>query len=134
MGMYTELVLNIELRDNISGAALAVLCGMVNGADNTVPDRSHELFDTDRWRWMLRSGSHYFIPEATAKLLSYDYCSAKHLSVRCDLKNSSGEIEAFLEWLAPSAEDGFAGYKRYEEDDDPTLVYFDSGKVVEVKP
>jgi len=130
MGMYTELVLNVALNDNITAQALAVLRGMVGGEDaETVTDREHALFRTERWKWMLHSSSHYFVPEATAKLVVKDYCASKHLSVRCDLKNYSGEIEAFLDWLAPCVEDGFAGYKRYEEDDDPTLIYFSGGKV-----
>ena len=131
MGMYTELVINVALKPDVDGAALAVLRGMVEGSDDTIPDRDHELFATARWKWMLTMNSHYFVPEATAKLVIKDYCASKHLSVRCDLKNYSGEIEAFLDWLAPVTENGFAGYKRHEEDDDPTLIYFCDGRVVE---
>src|SRR5690606_1540219 len=103
---------------------------MMSGSDDTVPDREHELFLTERWKWMLTSCSHYFVPESTSKLDINDYCSSKHLSVRCDLKNYSGEIEAFLDWLAPSVEDGFAGYKRYVEEEDTTLVDVQNGRVV----
>jgi hypothetical protein len=129
VGMYTELVLGVALLDNISDSRLSVIRGMVAGADEITPDRDHELFRTERWRWMLTSSSHYFVPEASSKLVTNDYCTSKHLSVRCDLKNYNGEIAAFLDWLAPSAYEGFAGYFRYEEDADPCLVYFFGGKV-----
>lgn len=130
MGMYTELVLNVALQ-NIPSDALDVLRGMTQGDDSTSPNMEHRLFETPRWQWMLCSSSHYFVPEATAKLIERDYASSKYLSVRCDLKNYNGEVEAFLEWIAPFAESGFAGYKRYEEDSDPTLIYFENGQVVE---
>lgn len=126
--MYTELVLNLSLYPNAPPAALDVLRAMTKGQE-PVPDRDHPFFKTERWSWMLRCSSHYFVPESYAKLITQNYCDSVHLSVRCALKNYSGEIQEFLEWLAPIAEDGFAGYYRYEEDDHPTLVYFEKGAV-----
>lgn len=128
MGMYTELVLNVSLKSDIPAAALEVLKGMIVGDDVITPDREHRLFKTERWNWMLMSSSHYFVPEAHSKLITNTYCDSVHLTVRCDLKNYTGEIEAFIHWLAPFTDDGFAGYSRYEEDDAPTLIFFEGGK------
>ena len=47
------------------------------------------------------------------------------LNVRCDLKNYEDEIELFLKWIYNYATTrGFVGYMRYEEDYNPTLIYF----------
>ena len=54
-----------------------------------------------------------------------------YLTVRCSFKNYDDEIELFLDWLAPYIETyGFLGYHRYEEFDDPTLIYKEDGKIV----
>ena len=45
--------------------------------------------------------------------------------VDSDLKNYHGEIEAFIKWIEPlSSTYGFVGYYQYEEDEEPTLIYF----------
>ncbi|MHB8152850.1 MAG: hypothetical protein ACYDG3_07260 [Bacillati bacterium] len=56
------------------------------------------------------------------------------MSFRSNLKNYDNEIEQFLAWIQPYIEahsvsvgdDNFflVGYTRYEEDADPTLIYF----------
>jgi hypothetical protein len=46
------------------------------------------------------------------------------LNVRCCFKNYDNEIDLFLDFIRPYlVTTGFLGYKRYEEDDDPTLIY-----------
>lgn len=60
-----------------------------------------------------------------------DVLNSWKVNIRASLINSDSEIENFLDWLAPYiATYGFIGYKRYEEYDDPTLVYIECGKVV----
>ena len=53
------------------------------------------------------------------------------LNVRCNLKNYYSEIELFLDWLCPYMEtEGFIGYMRYEECDDPVLIYKEESEIV----
>ena len=53
------------------------------------------------------------------------------LNVRCNLKNYHEEIEKFMNWLCPYIEtEGFLGYMRYEECDNPTLIYKENGEIV----
>ncbi|RUS01125.1 hypothetical protein EFW58_01156 [Bacillus velezensis] len=49
------------------------------------------------------------------------------MTIRCNLKNYDNEIENFIEWISPFIykKDGnyFIGYKRYEEDKEPELIF-----------
>ena len=128
MGMYTELVLGVEIEPNSN--VLNVLNYMLDNTDECGPHDDHELFKTDRWEFMLNCGSYYFDGQPDSKLFNYDN-REYYLNVRCNLKNYKSEIEKFLDWLQPYINTyGFIGYKRYEEDDDPTLIYNEDGKIV----
>lgn len=137
MGMYTELVMNVELKSSMPDNVLAVIRAMAEGEGDTLNRGilpSHPLFSADRWTYMLRSGSFYFVP-TSATILIENFSDTdhptRHLSVRTDLKNYDNEIDLFADWIAPYIEDGgFAGYKRYEEDEHPTLLYFEGGKAI----
>lgn len=124
MGMYTELVLGIEIEDNKK--VIQTLKYMLNETEYQ-PEWEHELFRTDRWEYMLRCGSYYFDGKPDSKLFKdnlYKDKSMYFLNVRCNLKNYNNEIEKFLDWLCPYIKTfGFLGYKRYEEHEDPTLIY-----------
>ena len=135
MGMYTELVLNVGLSDTVPKDVIVILRYMLS-REGEKPTGGHDLFSPGRWEWMLRSGSFYFVPEAQSKLIENfpeQESPTYHLSIRCDLKNYSNEIESFLSWIAPYVEDFgdlvFGGYTRYEEAENPTLIYFPNGEV-----
>jgi len=137
MGMYTELVLNVEVRKDAGQDVLDCLYNMVNNGEQAKPpakDEENALFKTDRWRFMLKTGSFYFTPFSTS---AYRELQGNfYLSIRTDLKNYSGEIEKFLEWLVQYVdgyEGDFMGYKRYEERDDPTLLYIGAAFTVREK-
>ena len=103
MGMYTEL--NVSMNLKLDKNTLEVLRVMVGeremGADIKLPDAP--LFSTYTQRWNME----------------------RVLNIRCDLKNYEDEIELFLNWIYGYATTrGFVGYMRYEEDSDPTLIYF----------
>jgi hypothetical protein len=129
MGMYTELVLAIELKSSIEPQVIKILSYMVG--DNEVepvilPD--HPLFKTPRWSFMLEGDSYYF-DGVTNSILKEDNLFPEqptyYLTIRCNLKNYDDEIDKFLDWIKPYTESkGFIGYKRYEEDKEPTLLYF----------
>lgn len=131
MGMYTEL--NIAVRLKLSDNALKILefmAGQSENEDFEKPD--HPLFDSEtaRWKYMLCCDSAYFDHTASSSLVNDRYYAEEDtlervLNVRCDLKNYNDEIENFLDWIYPYSETGgFIGYMRYEEDEDPTLIYF----------
>lgn len=132
MGMYTEL--NIGVRICPTPTVLQKLNYML-GEDTEDVHIDHPLFtDSTRWKHMLLCDSYYFDGKADSKLFIDDLCPDKpmyFLNVRCNLKNYDEEIEKFMDWLCPYIEtEGFLGYKRYEEQDDPTLIYKEHGEII----
>ena len=127
MGMYTELVLGVKIEPTES--ILSILRYMLGDTADYGPHEYHDLFTTVRWHYMLRCDSYYFDGQTDSKL--YEDHGEYYINVRCNLQNYSDEIDLFLDWLQPYiVTNGFIGYKRYEEFDDPTLIYNDYGKIV----
>lgn len=138
MGMYTELNISLELKQDVPQEVINILMYMTTGewpagvqptsdvnlTKEELPD--HPLFATDtRWRFMLRGNSYYF-DMTPQHVLRYDAISeACILSVRSNFKNYDDEINKFLNWIEPYTETkGFIGYSRYEESDNPVLIHF----------
>lgn len=131
MGMYTELVLGITIKQDIPPTALIILRSMLAGEGQVDPLNPHPLFKTERWQWMLRAGGSYVFPSRCECTLSEldTIGEVYYLNIRINLKNYAGELQEFCDWLAPWVETcKHAGYIRYEEDDLPTLIYFRKGK------
>ena len=73
---------------------------------------------------MLQCDRYYFDAHADSSMTFDDIDKKYHLNVRSNLKNYDNEIEEFLNFLEPYIDTfGFIGYMRYEEDEDPTLIY-----------
>lgn len=131
MGMYTELVCAFELDSQLPQQVINILSYMVGETDDDILDEygipDHPLFKTNRWDFMLTSDSYYF-DGVTNSGLTIDYLIKDkpmyYLSIRCNLKNYDDEIEKFIDWIKPYIHTkGFIGYKRYEEDEHPELIY-----------
>ena len=135
MGMYTELNICVEIA-NVP-KVIDVLKYMLHDIDDKPELFEHKLFETPRWEYMLCCDSYYFDGQTDSKLFRDDLCenhSMYYLNVRCNLKNYSSEIELFLDWLSPYIKtEGFLGYMRYEEDENPTLIYLEKGHISYVK-
>ena len=127
MGMYTELVLGVNLRSDTPNEVIDILTYMTESGrghlEPMIPH--HDLFKTDRWRFMLLCGSYYFDGFTQSGFQYDDIGKNWKLNVRCNLKNYSHEIEKFINWISPYVSTrGFAGYSRCEESEEPTLIYF----------
>lgn len=132
MGMYKEL--NVSMNLKLDKNTLEVLRVMVGeremGADIKLPDAPLFSTYTQRWNFMLMCDSFYFDHTASSSLVNKmtwadEDNMERVLNIRCDLKNYEDEIELFLNWIYGYATTrGFVGYMRYEEDSDPTLIYF----------
>ena len=126
MGMYTELHFNSRLKPDVPTSVLRVLeymLGENSAIGEPIPD--HPLFNTSRWAVMLRCDSYYFDAD-TISTLRYDDISQHSLCIRTNFKNYEGEIEKFLDWIRPyldKDEGDFLGFYRYEETEEPTLIY-----------
>ena len=101
MGMYTQLVLDVELRYNHD--LHKILEFMMTPDDDKnyeiFDSRSEGLFTTDRWYWMLRGNSAYFSDWEEPTLQVHK--NAIHFTCCFNIKNYTGEIEEFLKFLNP---------------------------------
>lgn len=131
MGMYTELNICFDLAEDTPKNVIAIMKYLIRGTDTNYALPEHDFFKCDRWRFIATCGSYYF-QGLTKSSIEYDDISHTwKINIRANLKNYNMEIEKFLDWIAPYiAEDGFFGYTRYEEFEDPTLIYKENGKIV----
>lgn len=130
MGMYTELNIGVNLRSDTPKNIIDILNHMLLD-DEEVYTTGHPLFKTERWRYMLRCDSYYFDGRTDSSMQRDDIANEYELNVRCNLKNYDDEIDQFLDFIQPHLVTyGFLGYTRYEEYDDPTLIYNEQGKIV----
>lgn len=145
MGMYTELVFDTELNLEKLPEIEEVLKHMLGESNemesSSLPDAP--LFRTRLWERMLCSDSFYFNGETHSELKVMTEHNIATLTVRCNLKKYSQEIEKFLDWIHSydktnwnsdhAPEKTFKGYMRYEADIHPTLIYFTKNGVELVK-
>lgn len=126
MGMYTELHFNAQLKRDTPKQVIDTLAYMnwqVQDEPSILP--KHELFGKSRWDFMLRCSSSYFALSPASSVDWDEDSRCYYLHVRCNLKNYNDEIESFLDWIMPYIDSGgeCLGYYRYEEENDPTLIY-----------
>jgi len=130
MGMYTEVNIGVKLRKDTPKMTLDILSYMV---DNKRPfsNCEHPLFLTPRWENMLHGDSYYFDTIPSVRWEYDKIAEAWFLSAVSNIKNYDNEWEKFLDFLGPYIEtEGYLGTYRYEEYEDPTLLYRVKNKVV----
>lgn len=122
MGMYTEINMRANLRQDTPEEVLQVLEAMAFGAPILAASElpAHPLFESHRWYHLGVRGSYYFpkagLSEVVRPVHEWD---APRFSLHGDLKNYDNEIDKFFDWIDPyiDAEPGeFLGYSLYEED------------------
>lgn len=123
MWMYTELNIDIRLKEKTPKNIIDVLEYMLDNERDKPETPKHRLFDTDRWSRMLKSNSYYFDGNVASSLKYDDIANEYFLNLQFNLKNYWSEIEKFVDWIKPHASrDGFWWYTRYEEEELPTLI------------
>jgi hypothetical protein len=127
MGMYTEFHFNSELKEQTPKEVINILMYMVGDLDTKPEDiPNDDLFETARWEYMLQCDSYYFDADTHSTLRWDEIGKSYYLNIRCNLKNYDSEIEKFIKWTSPylnKYKGEFLGFYRYEEDEEPTLVY-----------
>lgn len=144
MGMYTQLFITTDLKNDTPDSVIQILQYMQNANNERqetkpeIPD--HPLFKTDRWDYMLICGSAYFEGPNFNKLKKKyqdNEASEWEFGNLSNFKNYDGEIDLFLDWLSPwiskSSCAELLGWVRYEEDDQPDLIYGLSGKLTRLQ-
>ena len=155
MGMYTEFIFGCELSKDTPKVCVDALDYVINGEEKqpkyenpegyeqkkfndnyierTTPVEEIQKFieEYDMYR-LFCSCSYYFGAANPIHKFHYDKISdAYHISTRADLKNYTGQIEKFIEYIAPYVISGSGyeheifAYVQYEEDEFPTLYGFE---------
>ena len=133
MGMYTEINVCFDLSGNTPENVINILYYLIKGTNAPAILPTHKFFKCDRWKQVACCYSYYFDGLTNSKMMFNDISKTWKINIRANLKNYDSEIEEFLDWLEPYIETkGFIGYKRYEEWEDPTLIYndFDNNKII----
>ena len=130
MGMYTELVLGIELYKGTPQEVIDILKYMTGEDDLNLLHKdvleSHPFFSCDRWKYLFTMGSYYFDGQTHSELKYDDISKTYFLTTRSNLKNYNSEIDMFLDWIEPYVNTrDMWGYKRYEESEMPTIIFKD---------
>ena len=86
MGMYTELNIGVNLTPPTPDSVIEVLNYMLGNKEDVVEVPDHPLFQTERWRYMLRSGSYYFDGRTDSSMARNSITKEYELNVRCNLK------------------------------------------------
>jgi len=116
MGMYTQFVLDVEIKD-IEGIAV------VSAAMTDVPRIG---------------GSSYYFADPGKAYIDIDTGTGRplyYLHVNCSLKNYDSDVDRFLAAIEPAVgevsmaqgEAAMVGFTRYEEDRHPVLIYLGPG-------
>lgn len=129
MGMYTALHFAAELKKDMPKEVIDILSSMsVAKVPFTEPEvlPDHEFFSTARWRWLFTMDSYYFSADTHCSFRFDGIAQAWFLTVTSNIKDYDNEIDKFISWIMPyvaNSEGTFLGYSRYEEMENPTLIY-----------
>ena len=120
MGMYTEIYVNVDLVEDTPQKVIDVLEAIC--CSNELPEGY-----PSRWEYLFSSGS-YYTPNTCVSKLSFSTISKQYsLLGKGDIKDYNDEIVQFFEFIEPYVdklgEKTFIGYYRYEESEEPVLVY-----------
>lgn len=124
MGMYTRFYLSCELSTETSYNTIIMLEFMIGIKPHYLKIPKHILFETGRWKYMLRSSTYY----ADTNSLKYNYeYNTWFLNISSYFKCYDDEINKFLNWINPNItapDNEFIGYYQFEEDETITPIYF----------
>jgi hypothetical protein len=137
MGMFTELIFGCSLKKDTPYYVTEILEFMLDESDfksdellSDIPN--YPLFTSDtRWRIMFVCSSYYFGVDNPVNKMWYDDITNNWIiSIRCNFKNYSNEIELFLDWIKPYIDKGSGtrdiyAIVTYEQDSIPTLYYLE---------
>lgn len=125
MGMYTELVLKCQIKEDAPADVKSVIAHMFCGDDAPEKLPDHPFFGLTRWNFIGSCSSFYHHPEVVNSCPKFDYTESQYIFSRSDIKNYDGEIESFIDWLKPyidAPEGQCIGWLWYEEEQQPTLI------------
>ncbi len=121
MGMYTEMYLKCELKEDVPIDIIHTLLYMTN-PEEFPSFENNVVFQTSSGRNPILGGSAYF--DEYIRRFTYDN-SIWFFEVQGNIKNYENEIEQFLDWIKPYIEKGIATklYEEYKYESGPVIYY-----------
>ena len=132
--MYTELIFGATLKEDTPDKIINVLNYMLGKVE--VKPIDFPLSD-GRCECLFKGSSYYFAVNNPVNNMWKDRIDEQyHISTRSNIKNYSGEIEEFLEWIKPYIEQGSGSREMYaivihEGQAIPTMYYLDNEEDLE---
>lgn len=127
MGMYTELILGIEFKEDTPEYIIEAIDCLINKSDKgIISDEAQNFIDEYDLGLMLHGCSYYFAVNRSNYAFWEDESDKHwHLSSRANLKNG-GRIEKFLNFIKDYVEGGAGplgvfAYVHYEQSEFPTI-------------
>jgi hypothetical protein len=134
MGMYTELHLSVLLKRDTPHEIIDCIDSMIKGTTSELKltNEAHKFFNCQRWRHVLNfGGSAYFT--MVPYFLFDEVDGYRRLVFTVNIKNYGGEFDLFLEYIKPHIKaDNIIGWKRYEENNNPTVLILKNGEIIQV--
>lgn len=153
--MYTEFILGCNLSKDISKECVDAIDYVINGEEKKPKYKNPETYEEimhnrhyierttleDDIKKFIReydlyylfgSSSYYFGGASPVSKFYYDDIDNEyHITIRSDLKNYTGQIEKFINYITPYVVQGSGypheifAYVQYEEDEFPTIYAMD---------
>jgi hypothetical protein len=130
MGMYTEFHFNAEIKQGTPQNIINILEYLVGLSDLKPIDLpEHNFFSCERWDRVANSDSFNFSAKCSSALIFEKIGPTTYLNIKSNLKNYDDEIQNFVDWIDPYVYEyeTFLGFYRYEESEEPTLIYKNQG-------
>lgn len=108
MGMYTELNLRCELKEDVPEDVMKVLRFLYDRSTDEPANLPDHPFFTDHSWDRIGIGGSYSFPETRSCILYDQFTQATYISSVSNLKNYNFEIQKFLHWVQPYI-DAYAG-------------------------
>ena len=122
MGMYTEIYVSVDLKEDTPEFIIDILKAICYKGD----ERILECYPS-RWKYLFNSGSYYTANTRVAEI-TFDTISGQYSLIgKGDIKNYGDEIEQFFSFIESHVDTcgvrTFMGYSLFEESVEPILFY-----------
>lgn len=128
MGMYTEIIFGAELKRDTPKNIIDIIQKLVDGNEEEVEEIINHPFFFDERIWFMNSAGAYFIDPYPPRFTYNEYTKSWTLHFRTSIKNYSGTINKFLDWIKPyisygSGTNNFYAIVTNEQEKEPKIYY-----------
>ena len=127
MGMYTEIYLGVDLKEDTPREIISWLAAHIDKSSTYEKVRclAPEILRGTRFE-ILSGDSYYFYAQQHISFVFDEISHSYHFTLVCNIKNYDNEIQKLLDLIRPYLDmypNEHMGHIRYEEDDTPTFLF-----------